>query len=351
MSHFTVAVFTKEGQTVEELLAPYHEFECTGIVDQYIQNVNQLDEAYKEYNNYSFTKLKAPNGELHSPYDDKFYREPTKEEQKTIGFGCGCGNGISYNSKDWNDGKGYRAKVKFIPEGYEEIEVKAVDIMSFRDFIDYYYEREVLLENDKPDIEDVHKWGWVRVNNKGEVIELIKRTNPNAKWDWYQIGGRWSGLLKLKPNATSGQKGDRSWTNKDKIIPECKVDSVKVKDIDFSIDKEEYEKSIRFWELKVEGDTPRNKQEEEIVENDWYKKEHYIERYDSKEEYAKLTNEFGTYAVITPDGIWHSKGDMGWWGCSSETNEEAKKWNKSFKETFIDNVDPEWTLTVVDCHI
>ena len=22
--------------------------------------------------------------------------------------------------------------------------------------------------------------------------------NPNAKWDWYQVGGRWSGLLKLK---------------------------------------------------------------------------------------------------------------------------------------------------------
>lgn len=26
--------------------------------------------------------------------------------------------------------------------------------------------------------------------------------NPNAKWDWYAIGGRWSGLLKLKPLET-----------------------------------------------------------------------------------------------------------------------------------------------------
>jgi len=24
-------------------------------------------------------------------------------------------------------------------------------------------------------------------------------TNPNAKWDWYQIGGRWANMLKLKP--------------------------------------------------------------------------------------------------------------------------------------------------------
>ncbi len=64
-----------------------------------------------------------------------------------------------------------------------------------------------------------------------------------------------------------------------------------------------------------------------------------------------MATEFGTYAVITPDGKWHSKGDMGWWGCSSETEEEAKKWNKSFKDMFLNTADPEWTLTVVDCHI
>ena len=55
--------------------------------------------------------------------------------------------------------------------------------------------------------------------------------------------------------------------------------------------------------------------------------------------------------MITPDGLWHSKGNMGWWGYSSESNNGAKQWYMSFKEKFIDTADPEWTLTVVDCHI
>ena len=42
--------------------------------------------------------------------------------------------------------------------------------------------------------------------------------NPNAKWDWYRIGGRASGLLKLKSGYTTN--------------------TAKIKDIDLSIDKE-----------------------------------------------------------------------------------------------------------------
>ena len=30
--------------------------------------------------------------------------------------------------------------------------------------------------------------------------------NPKSKWDWYQIGGRWRGLLKAK----KGERGERS---------------------------------------------------------------------------------------------------------------------------------------------
>ncbi|MFA5485427.1 MAG: hypothetical protein WC260_04240 [Candidatus Pacearchaeota archaeon] len=351
MSHFTVAVFTKEGQTVDELLAPFHEFECTGHVDEYVKTISILDKAKDEYNNYIFTKLQSPDGKLYNPNEDQFYREPTEEEKETIGMGSGFGKGISWFSKDWKDGKGYRAKVKFIPNNYKEIEVKATDIMSFKEFVEYYYETNFISENEELDLHNEQKYGWGKVNDNGEVIELVTRTNPNAKWDWYQIGGRWSGLLKLKPGANSGDYGERSWTNKNEIIPEHKVDTAKVKDIDFSIDEKEYNKAIRFWELKIEEDTPKNKEEEDLLKSDWYKKEYYTERYNSKEQYAQLTTEFGTYAVITPDGLWHSKGNMGWWGYSSESNNEAKQWYMSFKEKFIDTADPEWTLTVVDCHI
>ena len=42
---------------------------------------------------------------------------------------------------------------------------------------------------------------------------------------------------------------------------------------------------------------------------------------------------------------------MGWFGCSSETQEEAKQWNDSYFDTFIKNANPEHYIIIIDCHI
>jgi hypothetical protein len=60
--------------------------------------------------------------------------------------------------------------------------------------------------------------------------------------------------------------------------------------------------------------------------------------------------EFGTYAALDNEG-WHQKGDMGWWGMSSESADEAREWNRSFMDCHILNEKPDTTLVVVDCHI
>jgi hypothetical protein len=146
--------------------------------------------------------------------------------------------------------------------------------------------------------------------------------NPNAKWDWWGIGGRYSGLLKVKEGASE-------W-----------VDSALIKDIDFdgmrTLNTAKYEE---YWD-------------EALYENEVKKYFMYgIQKDDTKETYVNRNTEFCTYGVITPDGKWHSKGEMGWFGMSSETQEESERWNKSFKETFIDNADESLRLTIVDCHI
>ena len=41
--------------------------------------------------------------------------------------------------------------------------------------------------------------GNLRKNPVTGVWEEWSAYNPNSKWDWYQLGGRWSGMLKLKP--------------------------------------------------------------------------------------------------------------------------------------------------------
>ena len=98
--------------------------------------------------------------------------------------------------------------------------------------------------------------------------------NPNARWDWYVIGGRWGGQLRLK----GGGVGNVA----------------KVSDV--------------------------------------------------------VADGLRTHAVVTPDGKWHEVGRMGWFGVSSETDEEADDWIRRFAERFIAPY-PDYTIVIVDCHI
>lgn len=56
-------------------------------------------------------------------------------------------------------------------------------------------------------------------------------------------------------------------------------------------------------------------------------------------------------AVVTPDGEWHEPGAVGWFGAIEATCSELREWREHYKERFIDTADPEWVLTIVDCHI
>lgn len=120
-----------------------------------------------------------------------------------------------------------------------------------------------------------------------------------------------------------------------------------MKHIDFSMDQEAYEDALRFWDVAV------NHKEAEPGEEytTFFKEEYYREYYGDRETYARHQAQFSTFAVVTPDGVWHEKGRMGWFGCSGETADEAKDWEDHYKERFIDTADPEWFLTIVDCHI
>lgn len=363
MSHFAVAVFTKDNQTIEELLAPYQENNMNDCPKEYLTFIDTEDDYKLKFENESRKEFYCNSNSSWGQEIPSVMFEQLKSHsvgdtlcitiEKSIGFSY-FKNGCEYRCYD-NKSSTYPSehiwiKVKNILEtnhpdkdvcfdGVIEVELinSPIEIP-----LKKYYNNDFELF--------MREWA----GYKERDIEMGKYgywENPNKKWDWYQIGGRYSGLLELKSDATSGTYGARSWTNEYDIIPKNKADSAKVKDIDFSINKEKYNENLRFWELIVEGQQPKDSSEEKIIQRSFYKPEYYSNRYENKEQFAQLSSEFGTYAVITPDGKWHSKGEMGWWGASSETDDEAKKWNKSFKEMFIENADPEWTLTVVDCHI
>lgn len=182
------------------------------------------------------------------------------------------------------------------------------------------------------------------VVSKGDDKKFGYWHNPKAKWDWYTIGGRWEGLLTVNDK---GIAEEEYFVGDDGI---CTTNVAKIKNIDFSINKEKYETSLRFWELYIEDDKPKNEEEEELKNSSIYRKEFFLERYKNKETYAKAISSFSTFAVLT-DEDWFEKGSMGWFGCSDESHEEALNWSDNFYETFIKNADPEAYITIVDCHI
>jgi hypothetical protein len=179
--------------------------------------------------------------------------------------------------------------------------------------------------------------------------------NEISKWDWWSVGGRWSDILKLTPEANKMYEdgeasSDELFIYSSGINPGY-CNAARIKYLDFSPDQEKYKKSIRFWEIVVEGDSPKNEEENKEVEFVRHKPEFYVKRYGTKENYADMESRFTTWAVLTPNGEWHQEGKMGWWACSDETDDEAAAWIKTYKEKFIDSADPEWVAVIVDCHI
>lgn len=227
-------------------------------------------------------------------------------------------------------------------------------------FCNYYKERDKSLGELSPkDLYEIKgddwncgRWEFI---SDDEVIEY-STYNPNSEWDWYQEGGRWAGMLKLKKGVSPIQELNPSWGWKQDEIEEAnrdaRVDKAFFKDIDWEgmVSSEEIEKVCRFWELYVEGEKPKNKKEKEIIQNVWHNPDYYKDKYKDKLTYAKAILSFRTYAVLM-DGQWISPGEMGWLGISSESLEDGTNWELDFFDRFLKDLPDNALLTVVDCHI
>lgn len=162
-------------------------------------------------------------------------------------------------------------------------------------------------------------------------------TNPNSKWDWYQIGGRWSGFFKIKDNPK--YPDDILVGSPGLMTPQAKqgyADSIRLCDIDFEgMKKDKIERAEKNWE-KAENESDKSMLY-------W---EYGIEKDQTKEDYINAQSKFSTYALLK-DGEWFAKGEMGWWAISTNENEN---WGAQI-EKLISTLPEDTLLTVVDCHI
>jgi len=378
MSHFTVLVI---GDNVEEQLAPYHEFECTGEDNQYVQEIDQTETTRKEYEEHTEPRYMDPEGNLHDPYEDRFYREPTPEESKKIGpiAGTGGGNGLSWTSKDWEDGRGYRTKIHFMPDGWKEVRLKGIEAKSFAEFIEYWHSRQSIVEGTNPDLAGKHKYGYTVVDKDGNVVKTVDRTNPNAKWDWYQIGGRWNGFFKIKTNglgllgkpgiqtmdkdyeAPKGDRADQAIKHDidfDGMRAEARDEAAAKYDLVHGIVKDlplwlswektrekfsdDIEKARDFYWEQAGPKALRSNEETIWIEADEFlcDREVYLDR--------AAKRAFRTFAIVH-ESQWYSKGRMGWWGAVHDEKDEDL-WDDEFAK-LLDSLPDNTLLSVVDCHI
>jgi hypothetical protein len=220
-------------------------------------------------------------------------------------------------------------------------------------------------------------WYGYRQNEEGV---WGNKTNPNSKWDWYTVGGRWSGFFKTKEGVEGLLGRPGVFGNEPQ---EGGADIIRKGDVDWEGMREEAGvEAAKKWDVVNEGikDTPEHESWESIRERmkdeideareiyhnqervkafkevcnkhqdlfGWFSsveeylcdKETYVER-------AKNSS-ITTYAVVK-DGVWYQKGSMGWWGMSSDEMSQDE-WNQKYWE-LIQSVPDDEILTLVDCHI
>lgn len=206
-------------------------------------------------------------------------------------------------------------------------------------------------------------------------IFRLSTYNPESRWDWYQVGGRWTGYFKLKEGA-QGHTGKPGLMTE--APPEGWVDVARKVDIDFeAMAATEAERAALEWDtfwgiVTGHGWTPVDfadfMPEAPIEErrHAWWNMPVIkdLQAAHVMSFTAKLTDTFGpdrdahiaaagrgaavTYAVVK-DGEWHERGSMGWFGLSSGDMEQGD-WQTIWWK-MVDSLDDNELLTVVDCHI
>lgn len=357
MSHFSVIVI---GDDFEQQLAPYHEFECTGDDNQYVVDIDLTTEKRAEYSERTQAMLRAPDGTLHSFFDAEGKWRPEFSRVENA---------------DAHDI--FQRRVEFVPEGYERIEVPLAQVQSFASWLHEWCGFTPVPFGKRPDLSGEAKYGYALLDEHGDVVKCIDRTNPNAKWDWWEVGGRWRGFFKAREGA-NGVLGEPGVFGND--ARPGYVDSLYVEDIDWlgmwedaageaakrydavhdTLAKHNCPMPERWMDVSARyeniDDARRAYHEQPGVRVLEQAKLMPLFR-DVAQEYGMTRDEYMARAArvsvvpfaVVKDGQWHEKGSMGWWGISTDGMSEDEWAERVY--AMLRELPAGTLLTAVDCHI
>jgi hypothetical protein len=315
MSHFAVFVITDEEPTedvLEAVMGPWHEYECTGVDDKYVVDVDVTDEARESYQRY----------EVDEKHD-------TGEEPESFLEWC----------KSW-----------------------------------YGYPVGKVLDGSRIEVHD-------------DAVRVITHTNPNAKWDWWTVGGRFPSpfIPKGNPNTVHqirwGDVDREAMASRQQARRRAAVADCLARLDQQGVTKEEaydawwasaeaggWQACVKAWKkLDEKSGTVR-----EWVDNlpddhelapvrdaiklgvllafrtafDWVAGVPDTQL--DIEAWIEAPLEILAFAVVK-DGKWYERGEMGWWAVVKDEKDRVS-WRDEVQALF-DSLDPDDYITCIDCHI
>lgn len=236
----------------------------------------------------------------------------------------------------------------------------------------YGLEDKTVFSLDQVDRDGDHKHGFAILDADGNIVQAFTRTNPNKKWDWYQLGGRWRGYFRLLPGSigvvgSSGafgndaepgwadqvRKGDVDWQGMradagakagsywDRVRAASpdgweSWDSVRERITDVDQAREFYNNQPGRLALRTSKDRDLIWVEDDVLVT----REAYVKR---------AEDAAGVSFALLVDGKWMERGEMGWFGMHTDDVDYAT-WCARVRE-LIDGLPDDTILSAVDCHI
>lgn len=314
---------------LKPLLEPYEEGTENPCYQEFVETEVAVEEKYRTG---TLTCIRFPEGRIRAAYEREFYSQ-FQVDNGRIYQTC---SGPLHHPRRSKKAK----KLELLPE-YP---------------IRRYY----------PSIEQFAEKYYGFVYNE-EIGAYGSYSNPNAKWDWYQVGGRWPYEFLVKSDCQTVVIADRRHFTPEDIEPAAPdgyrwVCGARKADIQWDLMKKLAVASelARYEQYRVwfdQGEITGNASpllcvtENGIV--NWgdllYRKgetaEEHLARKGLSEQYKFPCDPF---ALVDEDG-WQEYGEMGWFGMSTN-NVEEQVWRNTV-EKFLDALPMDALLITVDCHI
>lgn len=162
--------------------------------------------------------------------------------------------------------------------------------------------------------------------------------NPNSKWDWYVIGGRWKGYLfnKQGEKTNVAMKGNIDFeARKRSVVQESKA-----------LYKKYHEVAACYADVSCDAASRAFIDADIYIGWAYQHKDFQVPESVFAREDLPACN-FCTPFAILIDGQWYEKGEMGWWGVVSNKKDT---WDADF-EKVLNTISDDDYIVVVDCHI